>query len=101
MYDHTKRRARDRKVSFGLSREWFVWKIESGECELSRVPFYVGNHQRHPLQPSPDRIIPEEGYEEHNSRMILWMLNSAKGSSSEGLFVACLKQVAEAILRAS
>jgi hypothetical protein len=101
MYDHTKRRARARKVPFGLSREWFVWKIESGACELSRVPFYLGSHQRHPLQPSPDRIIPEVGYEEHNSRMILWMLNSAKGSSDEELFITCLRQVAEAILRAS
>jgi hypothetical protein len=101
MYAGAKRRADHQNVSFALTREWFLEKIQAGACELTGVPFYIGPHSRHPRLPSPDRIRPDEGYEPHNTRMILWMVNAAKGSSGEELFMECLKQVAEAILRAS
>ena len=98
MYDSTKRRAAERKVSFGLSRAWFKERLEAGRCELSKQPFYIGPHHRHPFQPSPDRIDSSLGYEPDNTRVILWMLNAAKGSSDEAMFIQCLKQVAAAIL---
>lgn len=100
MHDNTKRRASQRKVSFSLTHGWFKEKIEAGRCELSGHPFYIGPHQRHLLQPSPDRIDSSRGYDPDNTRMILWMLNAAKGSSDEEMFIECLKKVAEAILHA-
>jgi len=101
MYDATKRRAAERCVSCTVTRDWFREKIEAGQCELTKLPFHIGTEQRHLFQPSPDRIDSSRGYEPDNTRLILWMLNAAKGDSDETMFIQCLKKVAEAMLHAA
>lgn len=101
MYDSTKRRAAERGVSCTVTRDWFREKIEAGRCELTKLPFHIGVEQRHLFQPSPDRIDPSRGYDPDNTRLILWMLNAAKGDSDEETFIQCLRRVAKEILRAA
>jgi hypothetical protein len=99
--DQTKRRAAERGVSFSLTLDWIREKIEAGRCELTGLEFHLGNERRHLFKPSPDRIDSSRGYDPDNTRIILWMLNAAKGDSDEATFTRCLKKVAEAVINAS
>jgi hypothetical protein len=95
-------RAEKKGIPFSLTREWAMERLEGGKCELTGIPF-VFDTPWHPFTPSIDRIDPRrpEGYAKGHARMILWLVNAAKGNSPDEVFIPCLKQVAEAILRAS
>lgn len=101
LLDTTKRRAAEKGVSFSLTLDWLKNKIEAGRCELTGLEFHIGTERRHLFQPSPDRIDSSLGYDPDNTRIILWMLNAAKGDSEEATFIQCLKKVAEAVINAS
>lgn len=101
LFDQAKRRAAEKGVSFSLTSGWIRERIEAGRCELTGLEFHIGTERRHLFQPSPDRIDSSRGYDPDNTRVILWMLNAAKGDSDEATFTQCLKQVAEAVLHAS
>lgn len=98
--DQTKRRAAEKGVSFSLTLDWIKKKIEAGRCELTGLEFHIGTERRHLFQPSPDRIDSSRGYDLDNTRIILWMLNAAKGDADEATFTHCLKKVAEAVINA-
>lgn len=97
-----KQRAQERNIPCTLTKEWATERLERGRCEVTGIQF-VFDTPRHPFTPSIDRIDPqsEKGYSPDNARIVIWMVNAAKNNSSDELFFACLKQVAEAILRAS
>jgi hypothetical protein len=66
--------------------------VEQGfRCAMTGVGFDVdfrtpgagGTH----LAPSPDRVVPENGYVPGNVRWVLWAVNRAKGEMPEQLFV--------------
>jgi hypothetical protein len=96
LYLNTKRNAQKRGLSFTLTEEWFVEKLNAGVCELTGLPFgtVAGND---PYAPSPDRIVNEIGYEDGNGRMILWWLNAAKGAMPEDQFQRCIADLVEAM----
>jgi hypothetical protein len=91
-----RRSAAARNIDFDLAPQWFEERLVRGRCELTGLPF-VFNRCRNPFLPSPDRIDSDKGYTPDNTRLILWMLNSAKGTATEEEFISALKQVAGAI----
>lgn len=96
LYLNTKNHAGKRGLSFTLTEEWFVEKVNAGVCELTGLPF--GNIlENDPYAPSPDRIVNEIGYEDGNGRMILWWLNRAKGTMSEDQFQRCIADLVGAM----
>ncbi len=96
MWHRCRFNASTRNIAFDLDSLWFEERIRRGRCELTGLPFVL-NQYRHPFLPSPDRIDSDKGYTPDNTRLILWMLNSAKGTATEEEFISALKQVAGAI----
>jgi len=96
MWRRCNRSAAIRQIFFDLEPQWFEERLVRGRCELTGLPFVL-NQSRHPFLPSPDRINSDKGYTPDNTRLILWMLNSAKGTATEEEFLSALKQVAGAI----
>jgi hypothetical protein len=97
LYVLCKCNARARGIKFCLDRKWFEDKVAHGKCELTGISFVYGEH-RHPFGASVDRIDSNENYSEGNCRLILWMLNAAKGACPESAFITFLRQVAEAVV---
>ena len=92
-----KQRAREKGIDFTLTIDWVEEKLSRGVCEITGIAFVLGTI-RHPFLPSIDPIDSNKGYTPENCRMILWMLNAAKGDSSEDHFQSNLRQVAEAVI---
>lgn len=103
MWRMTKKRARDRGLSFDLPESWFDERLSDGVCELTGVPFYIGTEPRHPLQPSPDRINsdPSIGYVVGNVRMVAYMVNVARQNYSDEVFAENFLLLADGLRRAS
>ena len=97
LYVLCKGNARRRGIKFCLTRRWFEDRVENGKCELTGISFVYGEH-RHPFGASVDRINSDGIYSEDNCRLILWMLNAAKGACPESAFIPFLRQVAEAVV---
>lgn len=55
----------------------------AGHCEVSGIPFYVGDERHHPFQPSIDRIDSARGYEVENMRMVCLAVNYCMGKWGE------------------
>ena len=89
--------ARQRGIKFCLTRKWFEDRVAHGKCELTGIAFVYGEH-RHPFGASVDRIDSNDIYSESNCRLILWMINAAKGACPEPAFIPFLRQVAEAVV---
>lgn len=96
LYQRAKRSARERGLSFSLTEDWFVEKVNAGVCELTGLPFGP-ILENDPYAPSPDRIVNEIGYEDGNGRMILWWLNNAKATMSEDQFQRCIADLVGAM----
>jgi hypothetical protein len=96
LYYQTKRSARERGLSFSLTKDWFVEKVNAGVCELTGLSFGP-ILENDPYAPSPDRIVNEIGYEEGNGRMILWWLNQAKNTMPEDQFQRCIADLVGAM----
>ena len=77
-----KRRAREAKVDFDLSLEWFEQRLRRGVCEATGLPFVDSDKHMAPFKPSVDRTDPNGGYTEDNCKMVIWMYNAGKGDNS-------------------
>jgi len=84
-------RAQRKGVVFELTEAWAIARW-TGFCEVTGLPFRLGQRTRGPKfwSPSIDRIEPALGYTEANCRFVLWCVNSFKttGTDSEMLEVA-------------
>ena len=81
-----KRRASQKNIAFGLSRDWVLSRLKAGTCELSGLPFDLTTGGRAPYTPSIDRIDNSKGYTVENCRVILWALNAAFSTWGECVF---------------
>lgn len=85
------RRAKDKGLPCDLTHEWAQARW-TGRCELSGVPFRVGERGNGPkfFAASIDQIRPKGGYTKTNSRFVLWCVNAFKydGSDADVLMVA-------------
>ena len=92
-----KSRAKDKGLEFSLTLEWVKQRLKAGVCEVTGIDFLLGS-LRHPFLPSIDRIDSSKGYTPENCRVVLWIINTAKHTLSEGDFQSALRQVAEAVV---
>lgn len=62
-----------------ITSEWLEQKLENGVCEVTGLPF-VFNHMQGkvPFSPSLDRISSNLPYTPENTRVVVWIYNSAK-----------------------
>lgn len=67
---------------FALSTEWAADRLTHGLCEVTGLPFELNEGTRGAFSPSIDRARPELGYTAENSRMVVWIYNSAKGDGT-------------------
>jgi hypothetical protein len=85
-----RQRAREKKFSFGLTKEWVAEKIKTGRCEVSGIPFVLNGGNKHKYAPSLDRADSSKGYTVDNVRVVVWMFNQAKSTySDDEMFVFC------------
>ena len=87
-------------VPFGLSLGWIVERLDRGVCEVTGLPFDMGQPEgtRHnPRAPSLDRIRPTKGYTKTNVRVVVWQFNSARNEYGD----AALLELAQAIVSQS
>lgn len=82
--DAARSRAPYKKIPFDLTEEWARQRW-TGFCELSGIPFRIGERGNGPrfFAPSLDQIKPKQGYTTNNSRFILWALNAFKYDGSD------------------
>ena len=88
-YEHTFRsrarrlisRARSRAIAKGLAFAISIAVIEEklaeGVCEVSGIPFYIGEG-RSPFAPSLDRKDPNQGYTDENTQLVCFNYNTSK-----------------------
>jgi len=72
------------KYEVTITTEFIQEKIERGVCEATGLPFDLspGNGPT-PWAPSLDRIDNSLGYTPNNSRVVVWMFNAAKGTTTD------------------
>ncbi len=78
-----KARSLAKGIPFDLTVEWLKKILDQGVCEASGIAFNF-QEKRGWNTPSLDRIIPEEGYTQKNTRVILFALNAGCGNWGEG-----------------
>lgn len=85
-------RAKRDGLSFDLTREWFLERINDGKCALTGLPFFIGENTSSgiadPMSPSVDRIIAGGPYIQSNCRLVVMMINMALNSWGETAFSA-------------
>lgn len=82
LYRCASTRAKKKGLEFTLSYEWVSDHLTLG-CALTGVSFVKGVGATHMFSPSIDRIDPKMGYTADNCRMILFCLNSFKGTGTD------------------
>ncbi len=84
-------RAKKRHLPFDLTEDWAMTRW-TGDCELTQIPFRLGERGSGPkvFSPSIDQIIAKKGYTQDNCRFVLWAINALKhdGTDEEMYLVA-------------
>lgn len=85
--NHISKRAREKNISFDLTVDWYVQKLQQGVCEVTGLPFYTGTYDHtkgiHPFIPSIDKTVPEEGYTKGNCKLVIMVYNQAKAEGTK------------------
>ena len=82
-----KLRARNKNIEFNLTNDWVRAKLEKGVCEATGLPFVLPDGTGKPgpscFSPSLDRINPNKGYTEDNTRLVIHSFNAAKNDGTD------------------
>lgn len=84
-----KKRARRKRMTWSLTREWLLLRLETGACEATGLKFVltpVGGAFRHPRCPSIHRVDNRRGYEPDNCQLVICQFNAALNEWDEELF---------------
>jgi hypothetical protein len=95
---NAKSRAKRKNIEFSISEEFVRDKIAIGKCELTGLSFDLTiskTTKDNPFAPSLDRIDPNKGYTEENTRLILWAANRAIGQEGLKILQPIFKILAE------
>lgn len=85
-----------RNWPFELTDEWACARW-TGRCEITDLEFQKNAVRGpHPFSPTIDKIVPELGYTQANSRFVIWGVNALKGTGTD----ADMYFIAEAIVAA-
>lgn len=101
MWYTLKKGAEKRGITFEITKDWILEKLNKGKCEVTGIPFVfqpefdsnsvkVKDQYRNPFSPSVDRIESAKGYTEDNCQVVVCIYNFAKGPfQQEALKVFC------------
>lgn len=91
---NAQRRAEKKKLPFDLTHEWAstVW---TGRCNITKLPFRIGDKNMGTFSPSIDRIIPALGYTQNNCRFILMGVNALKHQATDNEMFLVAKAILE------
>jgi hypothetical protein len=82
-----RRRAKTKGLVFTISKAWVIEALEHGMCPRTTETFYTGEPRtkgvNEPNAPSLDRIVPELGYTQENTQVVIWAYNCAKSTWSD------------------
>lgn len=71
--------ARQRAGEIEITPEWIQDILDSGVCQVTGLPFdIVSGNGKTPFAPSLDRSDPNLGYTVENTKVVVWIYNSAK-----------------------
>lgn len=90
---NARNRSLKKGFAFDLTREWCAEKY-TGQCDITKLPFYFGTQNHYPFSPSIDRIDSTKGYTQDNCRFVLFAVNSLKGIGTDEQML----QIAQAIV---
>ena len=97
MLSKAKERSLKKNLNFSLSLDWLIHKIDTGVCELTKLPFTLSKTEslHNPFGPSLDRIDNKKGYTEDNVRIVLWCVNRSLGEDGLKVMKPIFKILAE------
>ena len=71
--------SRRRNSEHTITVEWISEILEKGSCQVTGLPFDMScGKGRSPFTPSLDREDSTKGYTPENTRVVIWMYNTAK-----------------------
>ncbi len=87
-------------LSFDLTREWVLERLNAGKCEVTGIPFVIATgqgrgHRVNSFSPSIDRIDANGHYTQGNCRVVVWIYNRARGAFPDNDFEAMLTALFE------
>ncbi len=88
--------AKQKGLPFDLTEEWAIARW-TGECEVTGIPFLLGQRGTgpKPYSPSIDKIDPCLGYIQSNCRFVIHAVNALKGTLTDAEMI----EIARAIIR--
>ena len=91
------KRAKRNGLVLDLTVEWVVEKLETGVCEVTKLPFdfLVGGTAR-AMAPTIDRIDPTRGYIPGNVQVVCWLYNRAKGRDDHETVLTLVRSLMDA-----
>lgn len=95
LLNNARQRSKRHGVKCTLTPEWIMERLEKGTCEITGLPFVMKinggrGHNKNSWSPSIDRIDQKGDYSPVNCRMIVWILNRARGAFPDEDFAKLL-----------
>jgi len=81
MWNNARQRSKAKGHEFSISLDWVKERLTAGACEVTGIPF---DHSFSRIwSPSLDRIDNTQGYTPDNTRMVVFIYNSAKNTGTD------------------
>lgn len=75
---HARSRAKNKNITFKLTKSWVEERLEHGVCERTGLKFDITGEERNAFTPSIDQIIPSAGYTPENCQVVVFGYNALK-----------------------
>lgn len=98
LLDGARKSARRRGQVVEITREWIAERIGAGVCQATGHAFDLRRPSRgrsNPMAPSLDRIDPDQGYTEENTRVVVWALNAMRNEYGDDVLDVVFRAYAE------
>lgn len=98
LYQRARYRAEKKSLPFDITIDWVEAALRAGVCQVTALPFDMSlGHVRNLYAPSLDKVDPEGGYTQDNTKVVLYAFNAAKSTATEEDAKTFFKKVAEAL----